>query len=88
MPDRVIKRVHKIGEQEGQGRTFHFLNRQKQAYEWTDEVPEDDDDFQGLLEDEAEAAPYPNISAELPGVELNEEEQDFQTILDKPEPDF
>ncbi len=88
MPNRVIKRVNKIGEREGQGRTFCFLNRQKQAYEWTDEVPEDDDDFQGLLEDEVEGAPYPDISAELPGVELDEEEREFQMILDEPEPDF
>ena len=88
MPDRVIKRVNKIGEREGQGRTFRFLNRQKQAYEWTDEVPKDGDDFQGLLEDEVKDAPYPDISAELPGVELDEEERKFQTILDEPEPDF
>jgi hypothetical protein len=88
MPDRVIKRVNKIGEQEGQGQTFRFLNRQKQAYEWTDVVPEDDDDFQGLLEDKVEAAPYPDISAELPGVELDEEEREFQMILNEPEPDF
>ena len=52
MPDRVINQVNKIGEREGQGRTFRFLNRQKQAYEWTDEVPKDDDDFRGQLEDE------------------------------------
>jgi hypothetical protein len=88
MPNRVIKRVNQIGEREGQGRTFRFLNRQKQAYEWTDEVPEDDNDFQGLLEDEIEAAPYPDISAELPGVELDKEEREFQSILDEPEPDF
>ena len=83
----VIKRVNTIGEQEGQGRTFHFLNQRKEAYEWTDEVPEDDDDFQGLLEDKEEAALYPDISAELPGV-VEEEEKEFQTILDEPEPDF
>ena len=88
MPDRVIKRVNKIGEQEGHGRTFRFLNRQKQAYEWTDEVPKDDDFFQGMLEDEVDATPYPDISAELPGVELDKEEREFQTILDEPEPDF
>ena len=88
MPDRVIKQVNKIGEQEGQGRKFCFLNRKKQAYEWTNEVPEDDDDFQGLLEDKVEATPYPDISAELPGVELDEQEREFQTILDKPELDF
>ena len=27
MPNRVIKRVNKTGEREGQGRTVHFLNR-------------------------------------------------------------
>ena len=80
--------LNKIGEREGQGRTFRFLTRQKQAYEWTDEVPEDNDGFQGLLEDKVEAAPYPDIRAELPGVELDEEEREFQTILDEPEPDF
>ncbi len=89
MPDRVIKRINKIREREGQGRTFRFLNRQKQAYEWTDEVPEDDDDFQGLLEDEVEAAPYPDIRAELPEVELDKEKREFQMIpLEEPEPDF
>ena len=51
-------------------------------------MPEDDDDFQGLLEDKVEAAPYLDISAELPGVELDEEEREFQTILDETEPDF
>ncbi len=88
MPDRVIKQVNKIGEREGQGQTFCFLNQKKQAYEWTDEVPKDNNDFQGLLEDEVEAAPYPDISAELQGVELDEEEREFQTILDETELDF
>ena len=35
-----------------------------------DEVPEDEDNFQGLLEDNEEATLYLDISAELPGVEL------------------
>ena len=87
MPDRVIKRVNTIGVGEGQGRTFRFLNRRKEPFEWTDSVPEDDPEFQGLLENEDEA-PFPDISAELPGVELDKEEREFQTILDKPEPDF
>ena len=49
---------------------------------------EDDPEFQGFLKDDEEAAPYPNISADLPGVELEEEEREFQMVLDKPEPDF
>ena len=31
---------------------------------------------------------YPDISAELPGVLLKEQEQDFQPLTDEPEPDF
>jgi hypothetical protein len=31
---------------------------------------------------------YPDISAELPGVLLKEQEQDFQPLTDDPEPDF
>ena len=65
MPDRVIKRVNQIGAKEKQGRTFRFLNQQAEPYEWTDKVPEDDLEFQGLL-DEEEMAPYPDISAQPP----------------------
>ena len=87
MPDRVIKRVNAIGEREGQGRTFRFLNRRKEPYEWTDSVPEDDPEFQGLLENDDEA-PYPDISAELPGVALEIEERDFTLVTDEPEDNF
>jgi hypothetical protein len=87
MPDRVIKQVNAIGERKGQGCTFCFLDRHKEPYEWTDSVPEDDPEFQGLLDDKEEAA-YPEISAKLPGVELEEEERDFTPVTDEPEADF
>ncbi len=79
--------MNAIGQREGQGRTFRFLNQQKEPYEWTDEVPEDDTEFQGLLENEEEAV-YPDVSAELPGVELEAEERDFAPVSDEPEVDF
>jgi hypothetical protein len=88
MPDHVIQRVNAIGKQERQGRTFRFLNRRGEPFEWTDEVPEDDPEFQGLLEETADTAVYPDISAELPGVLLEEQEQDFQPVTDDPEPNF
>ena len=59
-----------------------------EPFEWTDEVPEDDPEFQGLLEETEDTAVYPDISAELPGVLLEEQEQDFQPLTDEPEPDF
>ncbi len=65
MQDRVIKQVNSIGLHKQQGREFRFLNRRQEPYEWTDKVPEDDSDFQCLLE---EPVPYPDLSAELPGV--------------------
>ncbi len=67
MPDRIVRRINAIGLREKQGRAFQFLNRQQQPYEWTDLIPEDDPEFQGLLEEE-EVAAYPDVSAEPPGV--------------------
>ena len=67
MPDKVIDKVNRIGESKRQGREFCFLNRSKEPYSWTDSVPEDDPEFQGLLEEEA---PFPELNAQLPGVPL------------------
>jgi hypothetical protein len=33
-------------------------------------------------------AVYPDISVELPGVDLEEDEQEYQMVMDKPKPDF
>jgi hypothetical protein len=86
MPTRVIKRVDTIGAQEAQGREFRFLNRNEDAFTWTDEVPADDPTFQGLLKEEE--AVYPDITAELPGVPLEEEVVDHRAVTDKDELDF
>jgi hypothetical protein len=49
-------------------------------------VPEDNQEFQGWLEEEA---PFPDVSAKLPGVILEEEEEgDYQVVTDKPKPAF
>ncbi len=45
MPDWVIKRVNQIEAKEKQGRTFWFLNRRAELYEWMDTVPDDDLEF-------------------------------------------
>jgi hypothetical protein len=85
MPDNIIKKVNRIGLRERQGREFRFLNRSGEPYEWTDSVPEDDPEFQGLLEEEAA---FPDISATFPGVPLEENEENFEAMTDDPEPDF
>jgi hypothetical protein len=87
MPDRVIKLVNAIGLCEKQGRTFWFLNRRQEPYEWTDTIPEDDPEFQGLLKEEEEAA-YPDISAELPGVELESKEVNYTAVTMNPYPNL
>jgi hypothetical protein len=33
-------------------------------------------------------AVHPDISTDLPGVDLEEDEQEYQTVMDEPEPDF
>jgi hypothetical protein len=87
MPDRVIKRVNTIGLCEKQSCTFWFLNKRQEPYEWRDTVPEDDPKFQGLLKDKEEAA-YPDISAELPGVELESKEVNYAAVMDEPVNNF
>jgi hypothetical protein len=49
-------------------------------------VPADNPAFQGLLKEEE--AVYPNITAELPGLPLEEEVIDHRAVTDKDEPDF
>jgi hypothetical protein len=88
MPARVKRRVDAIGAREGQGRQFRFLNRRREPYEWSDEVLEDDPEFQGLLDETEDTAVFPDVSAELPGVELEENEQDFRTVTEDQDPDF
>ena len=87
MPDSIIKKVNAIGEKEKQGRQFRFHNRLNDLYSWTDEVPEDDPEFQGLLEVEA---PFPDVSAELPGVEFERDAvlDSTKVVEDEPEPEF
>jgi hypothetical protein len=87
IPDRIIAKVNKIGAKEKHVRSFQFFNRQAEPYKWTDEVPENNAEFQGLLEKE-EAASYPDLSAEPPGVELECEEAVFNAITEEEEPDF
>ncbi len=86
IPMKVIKWVDTIEAQEAQGREFCFLNWNKDTFTWTDEVPADDPAFQGLLKEEE--AVYPDITAELPGVPLEEEVVDHRAVTDKDEPNF
>ena len=86
MPDRVIKQVNAIRANEKQGRAFRFLNQCKENFECTDKVPEDGLEFHGFLEDEA--ALYPDVPAELPGVILEDNIDNDQVVTDKPEPDL
>jgi hypothetical protein len=86
MPTRVIKWVDTIRVQEAQGREYRFLNRNKDAFTWKAEVPADNLTFQGLLKEEE--AVYPDITAELPGVPLEEEVVDHRAVTDEDEPNF
>ena len=42
MPTAVISKVDKIGKKENQGKEFRFLNQNKEPFDWTDEIPDDD----------------------------------------------
>jgi hypothetical protein len=79
MPNRVIHCVNAIRAREKQGHSFCFLNGLCEPYEWTDEVPEDDPKFQGLLDEEE--APDPDLSAELSRPELKSDEIDNAPMI-------
>jgi hypothetical protein len=85
MLDWVVKQVNAIGAHKKQGREFCFLNRKKEPYEWTDEVLENFPEFQGLLK---ETAPYLDVTAELPGVELEDDIDAHQVVTEEPDPNF
>jgi hypothetical protein len=86
IPGWIIWRVNAIGLCKQQGQSFCFLNRHKEPYEWTDDVPEDNPKFLGLL-DKEEEAPHPDISAKLPGpkLEFNEVKE---VVTPDPTPEF
>jgi hypothetical protein len=44
--------VNAIEACEKQGQDIQFLNWRREPYEWTDMVPKDDPEFQGLLKEE------------------------------------
>ena len=86
MPTAVIAKVDEIGKKENQGKEFRFLNQNKESFEWTDEVPDDDGEFQGLP---GEETPFPDISSELPWVILKDKLVGPTTALEEePEPAF
>jgi hypothetical protein len=51
-------------------------------------VPEDDPEFQGLLENKGKEAIYPDISAELPGVTLGDKEDPTHAVIEEEQPNF
>lgn len=56
-------KVDAIGKKEKQGKEFSFANRNREPFEWTNEVPIHDLSFQGLMELEAQ---FPDLPSELP----------------------
>ena len=80
MPTDVISKVNKIGKKENQGIEFRFPKRNKEMFDWTDEVPDNDREFQGFL---GEESPFPYVSSELPGVVLKDELVEPTTALEE-----
>ena len=79
----IKSKVTKIVEREAQPGGLVFLDRRREPFAWTDEVPMDDPQFQGLLEPDA---PYPDIPDDYPGM-VQEEEGDGPQPAVQEEPD-
>ncbi len=65
LPDSVLAKVNDIGKEQNQGHEFRFTDQRNEPFSWKDEVQEDDEEFQGLLEQDE--APFPDIASKLPG---------------------
>ncbi len=86
MPPSIVQKVEDIARKEAQGSELFFLDRNKRPFPWSteDEVPLENPQFQGLLEDDA---PYPDISAELPGqVALQDPDEPDSAVEEEQEP--
>ena len=72
MPESIIRKVEELAEKEKVDIGLHFRNRHQEMFEWENEEYDNNQN-----ESESEVAPYPDIAAELPGIEL-EGKKDFQ----------
>ena len=72
MPDAILKRTEAIGLRNKNDAKLHFQNRKNKQFDWDMEDEGDD----SLVEDNAsdsEMAPFPDIPAKMPGVDLEEQ---------------
>ena len=86
MPDRVIRRVLKLGERCKQKRVserIQFLNRNKEQFSWGDGTEEDGNE--GLVEQEPHKSD--TLPAELPGVDLEEDHEAVAALQEAPTSD-
>ena len=79
MPDQVKKIVNKLGS-EPRGKAykgrFGFLNRTQDKLEWeNDDIP--------MGEETGETPIYPNLIAEIPGIELETDFKDIETAVEE-----
>eukprot|EP00956_Cyclotella_meneghiniana_P028301 scaffold65295_cov71-Cyclotella_meneghiniana.AAC.14 len=85
MPDRVIKRAISIGKACKRKRTsarLTFLNRHKEKFDWDNEDLDEPDEV-GLVEAPLETDP---LLAEIPGVELESDDEPVNVIQEVEEP--
>lgn len=85
MPDRVIRRVLKLGErckQKCVSERIQFLNRNKEQFSWGDGTEEDGNE--GLVEQEPHESD--TLPAELPGVDLEEDHEAVAALQEAPTP--
>jgi len=75
MPDSVIKKVEKWADKDKQRAGMPYRNRRNERYDWDTDTDEGLSTERPLMEDNAaeeEAAPFPAIPAEMPGVLIEE----------------
>ena len=92
IPDRILKLVNRWGKtsrSEQYGNKLEFLNRHRAKYDWDNE---DIAEIEGIIEPQPSSTAHPGILAEIPGVELEADDEDLNTTTTQldvaPKPDL
>ena len=68
MPDLIIKSIEKLAERDKANNRINFQNQYREHFDW------DNEEYNtNLIEQEHKTAPYPDVTADLTGIELDQD---------------
>jgi hypothetical protein len=78
IPDSMVAKVHSFAANDGNLGNLAFADRHGDLFAWNEDV---DDENEQLVDEEA--APFPDLAAEMPGVQLERDIPVTDTVIDE-----